>query len=92
MSEPFEATTAEQRERSVTCERDHCQLETFEGATVTIKVGDVEENWCFSCAKYQFGVDSVPQDKTKVMPYVTLKNIALVLSWMLILALLLFAV
>ena len=92
MSEPFKATTAEQREQSVTCERNHCQLETFEGATVTVKADDFEENWCFSCAKYQFGVESIPQNKTKVMPYATPKNIALVLSWMLILALILFAI
>lgn len=87
-----EPEIAEEMEYAEPCERQHCPRQVFPDALVDVQVGDVEVQWCFSCAREEFGLESLPTQETKFMAVVTAKNVALFLSWMLTFALLLLLV
>lgn len=75
--EVAEPQTTAEREMAATCEREFCNREVFKDALVPIYVLGVEQQWCPSCVKDEFGLNYADyQNRGLSSKYITAKTVA----------------
>lgn len=69
-----EPTTGAEHDMAEPCQRRHCTRSVFSDALVTIRVGNVDKDWCPDCVEEEFGMSYVDYQNNAVTHYLTAKT------------------
>lgn len=60
------------------CDHAHCGREEYEGALVTIQIGDTEQQWCRDCIEISAGLEygDYGRAESTASHYVTAQTVA----------------